>query len=418
MTLLDTLSAGIEDQLDDAAPAAVRAIDLDGDLSEQQLPLSRSGDPYRQLLALVRRGEQPLGWLTLPVAPDGTVSLEALVQPAVMGSAVLENGRLSPSANGLPEAMMTVVVTTCANTDLVLGCIDRICAECSGPTEIIVVENRPTGSTVEQDLGQRSHDGPLIRYVAEPRRGLSRARNAGLRAARGEFVVFTDDDILVDRTWMLAIRTAFFEIPTADCVTGPILPLELETPAQVLVERFASFGKGFLRRVYSIDDPPPDQPLFPFSAGYFGSGANMAFRTETMRQMGGFDTRLGAGTIARAGEDLDVCIRLLAAGRRLVYEPCAVVWHRHPDSYDRLRRQVFGYGVGLGAMLSKQIIAGPHRFALLARAPRGIAYFRDPKSRKNVSRGPSFPRGLTRLEYTGVLCGPAAYLMSHLGRWR
>jgi GT2 family glycosyltransferase len=415
MTLFDTLSAGLQDELADAAPAAVRVIELDGDLGQQRLPPSRDGDPYRHLLALARRGEQPLGWLSVPVARDGTVSLDALADASVLTSAAAAvNGHLQPHTGGIPEPLMSVVVTTCANSDLVLACIDSICSQRSGPTEIIVVENRPSSSTVERDLGRRPDRDVRIEYVAEPGRGLSRARNAGLRAARGELVVFTDDDILIDRTWMRAIRAAFVEIPTADCVTGPILPLELETPAQILVERFASFGKGFVRRVYSIDEPPPDQPLFPFSAGYFGSGANMAFRTEVIRRMGGFDTRLGAGTVARAGEDLDICIRLLASGKRLVYEPGAIVWHRHPDTYERLRRQVFGYGVGLGAMLSKQVIVGPHRLALLARAPRGIAYFRDPGSRKNASRGPSFPRSLKRLEHAGVLLGPLAYLLSHV----
>jgi hypothetical protein len=231
-------------------------------------------------------------------------------------------------------------------------------------------------------------------------------------------VAFTDDDVVVDAGWVPAIRASFAADPDVSCLTGLILPLELETPAQVLVERFATFGKGFCPRVFALESPPPEQPLFPYTAGYFGSGANMAFRTDVLRDLGGFDPVLGTGTQARGGEDLDVCIRLLHRGGRLAYEPGAIVWHRHPDTQARLRRLVFDYGAGLGAMLSKQLLTGPNRWTIVSRAPRGLRYFIDPASRKNASRGPVFPAGLSRLEQAGLLYGPVAYLSSRLRRGR
>src|SRR5258708_26419902 len=138
----------------------------------------------------------------------------------------------------------------------------------------------------------------------------------------------------------------------------------------------------------------------------------MAFSTAFVRSIGGFDAVLGAGTPARACEDLDICIRLLRAGGHLAYEPRTIVWHRHPDNGARLRRQVFHYGTGLGAMLFKQLVTGPGRWEILSRAPQGIRYFGNPRSRKNASRGDAFPRGLTRLERAGVLYGPLAYMIS------
>jgi GT2 family glycosyltransferase len=398
--------------LDGGAPLAVRLIDIDHRATEFRLSVDGDRGPYRRLLALIRNNGRPLGWVALPVARDGTASLAGLVDSVDLTSE--PPASLAP-ATGAP---LSVVVTTCADADAVVRCVDGILACADEQVEIVVVENRPILSRVERRLSDHYGDDQRVRYVEEHDRGLSRARNAGLRAARGDLVAFTDDDILVDHAWLSAIRTGFALSPDIDCVTGLILPCELETPAQVLVERFASFGKGFARRIYSLDDPPADQPLFPYTAGYFGSGANMAFRTASIRRLGGFDPMLGAGTGTRGGEDLDICIRLLQAGGRLAYEPGAIVWHRHPDTGARLRRQVFGYGMGLGAMLSKHIITGPDRWSIASRAPEGIRYFTDPDSRKNAARGAVFPRNLSRLERLGVICGPSAYLTTRLRRHR
>lgn len=398
--------------LDAEPPVAVRLIDLESNMDKLRLPPSRDGEPYRRLLALLRKEGSPLGWIALPVSPSGEVSLEALAEacePAIEP----RPGRPGQSGSApAADSLLSIVVATCANPELVVHCVEAIQSSATGSFEVIVVENRPAGSTVEHTLEKHFQGDKRIRYVEEHRPGLSRARNAGLDAARGDLVAITDDDVRVDPAWVPAIRAAFAAMPEVDCVTGLILPLELETPAQLLDERFANFGKGFVRRIYSLDAPPPDQPLFPYTAGYFGSGANMAFRTKAIREIGGFDRALGTGTPARGGEDLDICIRLLHSGRSLTYEPAAIAWHRHPDTHAGVRQQVFDYGVGLGAMLSKQIVVGPNRWALVSRSLQGIRYYTNPESRKNALRGRTFPRSLIRLERTGLLFGPIAYLAS------
>jgi GT2 family glycosyltransferase len=420
--------------LDGRAPVAVRTVDLEGRLDHLELPLSRSGEPYHAMLGLVRLGGRPLGWLALPVAGDGVVALDDVFAAAASGTlaelndtlpeshsdgppiVARVNGRVPKAFAASPDSnpLLSIVVATCANVTSVVRCVEAILAGLAGPCEIVVVENRPKGSTVGLALEERFDGDERVRYVEERGRGLSRARNAGLELAGGDLVAFTDDDVVVDARWVPTIRAAFAERPEVGCVTGLILPLELETPTQLLVERFASFGKGFRPRVYSLEAPPPEQPLFPYTAGYFGSGANMAFRTDVLRGLGGFDPVLGTGTRARGGEDLDICIRLLHAGGRLAYEPGAIVWHRHPDTEARLRRQVFDYGAGMGAMLSKQLLTGPDRWTIVSRAPQGLRYFTDPDSRKNALRGSSFPGSLNRLERAGLLYGPVAYLASRL----
>jgi GT2 family glycosyltransferase len=405
----DTTPGELSEHLNGHVPLAVRVIDVEQREGHLSLLPSESGEPYRTLLALLRRNGDPIGWITLPVSADGRVALDAV--PGYGAPASRADGRGDRNGHQGPQPLLSVVVTTCADVQRVLGCVERLRSSAVGPFELIVVENRPQRSTVAVELRRRFHGDERISYVEEHQRGLSRARNAGLHAARGELVAFVDDDILVDEAWMGAVRSGFDDVG-ADCVTGLILPVELETRAQVLVERFSSFGKGFLRRTYSAEEPPEDQPLFPYTAGYFGSGANMAFRTDVARRLGGFDPARGAGTLARAGEDLDMCIRLLQAGGRLAYEPRAIVWHRHPATHSRLRAQVFGYGVGLGAMLTKQLARGPRRLALIRRFPSALGYLLDPASRKNAGKGGGFPARLDALELLGLLFGPLAYISS------
>jgi O-antigen biosynthesis protein len=278
--------------------------------------------------------------------------------------------------------------------------------------EVIVVENRPGSSATLRMIAERFAEEPRLRYVEESSPGLSRARNAGLRVAEGEVVAFTDDDVIVDSAWIRRCAKAFERADDVACVTGLILPRELQTCSQLLLEQFAGFGKGFRRRTYRLREARGADPLFPYTPGMIGSGANTVLRADVGRHLGGFETRLGAGTPARGGEDLELYIRLLYEGYAIAYEPGAIVWHEHPDGTARLRRQVYGYGVGLGAMLTQQLVAGPERSALLRAVPAGISYARDPGSRKNALKRADYPRRLDWLERVGMVVGPAAYIAS------
>lgn len=392
-------------------PIATRLLDLEDCPEALQLPPSRDGRPYRSLLALLRRSKEPLGWAAFPVLPDGTVQLKTALTP---------DGAPSPSPGREPvppdKGLLSIVIATCADPSRVVDCLESVLASGDEELDLIVVENRPPGTLVKDAIEARFPRDPRIRLVEEERRGLSSARNAGLAVARGELIGFIDDDVRIDPEWISAIRSAFAASPAVACVTGLILPLEFETPAQLLDERFANYGKGFVKRTYSLNVQPPDQPLFPYSAGHFGSGANMAFRTEALRRLGGFDPALGTGTPARGGEDLDICVRVLQAGQSLAYDPAAIVWHRHPETFAHVRRQVFDYGVALGAMLSKHFVLGPDRSRLARRAIDGIRYFVSPSARKNALRGTSFPAALIRRERLGLALGPLAYLASRVSQ--
>ena len=411
---------------------AVRVVDLDQPIADIALPPARSGRGYESLLVVPRLHGSPLGTLYLDLRDPARAPREELF--CAIWDRVGDEIRAHLRADGVlpprgPEdftppsgpctdmplregPMASVIVTTCADADTTVRCLNAVLAMAYTPFEVIVVDNRPVGSAVRSAVRDRFGADPRVRIVDEVRPGLAVARNTGLREAEGEFIGVIDDDVLVDRDWLGRIARRFEVQPGLSCVTGLILPAELETSEQALIERFAAFGKGFSRRTFSVADVPDADRLFPYAGGQFGSGANTALRAEAVDRLGGYEERLGAGTPARGGEDLDLFIRWLLAGAKIEYEPAALVWHRHPAAAGAARRQAINYGIGLSAMLTHRSLACGERARLARAAPAGIAYLRDGNSRRNRSRGEQFPRSLTMWEALGLAAGPFAYLAS------
>jgi cellulose synthase/poly-beta-1,6-N-acetylglucosamine synthase-like glycosyltransferase len=84
-----------------------------------------------------------------------------------------------------------------------------------------------------------------VRYVREDRPGLAIAHNRGLQEVTASLVAFTDDDVQVDPGWLRELVLEFLADERVACVTGLILPMQLETPSQAWIEQFGGFGKGF-----------------------------------------------------------------------------------------------------------------------------------------------------------------------------
>jgi glycosyltransferase involved in cell wall biosynthesis len=312
------------------------------------------------------------------------------------------------------EPGVTVAIATRDRTDSLLRCLASLSRLNYRAFDVVVVDSAPASDTTARALAGRQDWPFTLRYVRAARPGLALAHNEALPAVTGEIVAFTDDDVEVDPEWLSALAAAFTETGAA-CVTGLIVPAELETRAQLLVEQAGGFARGFTQRRFTRDMPDPE-PLFPFTAGRFGSGANMAFRTDWLLGHGGFDPATGAGTPARGGDDLVAFLRTIIDGGMLVYEPAAVVRHWHRRDYQGMRRQAFGYGMGLGAYLAAAIWRRPALLAAMARrAGPAAVHLLGSGSAKNSGRGESFPRELVWRELAGVLAGPLGYARS---RWR
>jgi GT2 family glycosyltransferase len=306
---------------------------------------------------------------------------------------------------------VTVIIGTRDRSDRLDACLKTLLALDYPAFDVLVVDNDPTTSDTAELVAARGAATGKIAYLREDRRGLGAAHNCGLAAASGTIVAFTDDDVAVDRYWLSELVAPFVTNTRVAGASGLILPAALETPAQRLLEAHGRFGKGFEARLFDLGPNRPDDALFPFAAGRLGSGANMAFDAAWLRDSGGFDAALGVGTPARGGDDLLALFRLVTSGRTLAYCPSALVWHYHHCDSAAVPRQVFGYGVGLGAYLASAVAHEPRVLAKMAyRAPAGLAYLRT------GIRPNWWPRSLMRLELRGLLYGPLAYAVSRVAR--
>ena len=396
----------------DIGAVQVAELDLDGD--EAVLRPGPGSPPvtHGEVFVLVRRGGRPVGTL-LGRVPEGADPRAVLAERARAES--------GPAVFGDPgePPFTSVVVATRERAGQLARALDSLLAQDHPRFEIVVVDNAPVTSET-RELIERKY-AERVRYVREPVPGLAGAHNAGLDAVRGEVVAFTDDDVVADPRWLTELSAPFAADAGLGCCTGLILPALLTTPAQVLLESHGGFAKGFTPRTYDPARPPGDEPLFPFTAGRFGSGANMAFRTAVLRSVGGFDPATGAGTAARGGDDLYGFVRVLAQGHRLRYTPYALVWHHHRETWRDLETQAYGYGAGLTAYLTAVLVNRPALLpAFLARLPRGLAHARALTAVREAEGGGTpgdhdvrthpWPRRLSRLQRRGMLYGPAGYL--------
>lgn len=399
-----------------------------------------SGRRHSRALLVVKLHEHPIGLVELDLgdsglAPAGVAisiwkSLSDEVNRHLLADGLRPIDRLDPG--GIPaeteplcvrrrrEAIerapfVTVAIATRNRPELLSECLETLMVLEYGRYEILVVDNAPSDDATHELIRNRYASAP-IRYVREPEPGLAIAHNRALRETSAEVIAFTDDDVLVDRLWLLELVRRF-ECERVACVTGMILPFELETPSQLWLEQYGGFSKGFHDRVFDLDRNRPADPLFPYAAGRLGSGASMAFRTDVLRRIGGFDPAIGVGTPALGGDDLAAFFDIVASGHAVAYTPCALVRHRHYADYESLRRQAYGYGVGLTAFLTKTLVDRPTRVFEVARMiPRGLVYALSPASGKNAGKSAGYPRELTWLELRGMLRGPDAYLRSRAGR--
>ena len=430
MTLQNTGSARSE-----FTPVLLKEVELSLPLQPQLDRDEAERNAYERLRLLVALHSMPLGVIDLKLQ-GGHLSADELVSVIWrdLGHRIADHMRqddipfgekLTPAGLPFPfppkctverdrllarAPFASVVVATRDRPQLLAASLTSLLAQDYPRYEIIVVDNAPTSDSTAEFVKRSFGHSSLVRYVREDLPGTSWARNLGIREARGEFVAFADDDVLLDSKWLAGLAAGFQISPQVGCVTGMILPLELETQAQMWIEQYGGFTKGFERRVFDVRDHRPDSPLFPYNAGMFGSGANMAFRTTVLREMGGFDSALGGGSPAQGGEDLAAFFQVLAGGYQLVYEPSAIVRHNHIRNYSTLTRKMYGYGVGLSAYLTKSLYDNPE-FVLdfITKIPRGLSFVFSSQSSKNSRKGPDYPRELTSAERKGMLVGPFAY---------
>lgn len=247
----------------------------------------------------------------------------------------------------MPANDVSVVICTRDRGEALDWCLKSVTAQTSAPKEIVVIDNSGDGGA--EPICRHF---PEVRHVHEPRPGLSVARNAGIRASRGEIIAFTDDDVELHPSWTAEIARAFSS-KDIEALAGLVLPARLDTRAQRIFQlEMGGFGSTFVPLRF---DHQFFEETRPHGAHVWkiGAGANMAFRRRLFERIGLFDERLGAGA-SGCSEDSELWYRMLAGGGVCLYEPRAVVFHHHRRELPELRQQMRSYMKGHVAALVAQ----------------------------------------------------------------
>ncbi len=190
---------------------------------------------------------------------------------------------------------MSVVVSTMNRLEDIERCLNSLSRQEFSNFEVVVVDSSSEVIAEEVRYIAQKHNA---KYTQEQKKGLSIARNKGVRESSGEIVVFTDDDAVPETSWLKEISAAF-ENDAVGFVCGKILTVNND------IEVGVSASQGTYENVYW--------------------GVNLAFRRYVLEKIGGFDE-----TFQLAGEDLDVVLKALNAGFKGSYTPKAKVWHVKP----------------------------------------------------------------------------------------
>ncbi len=330
------------------------------------LPTLEALDGYLGVWAILRLRGVPIGYLKAPVSGGrchASTLAKAILDEHVWDiiAALMREGLLADPPRqfdvsellSLPAASVsfwqlhadtapkvTVAVCTRDRTADLAICLQALQGLDYPNLDMLVVDNAPSGTQTAELVRTRF---PAVRYVCEPRPGLDWARNRAILESRGEIIAYTDDDVVVDPGWVKAIARAFIEHSDVMAVTGLVVPFQIESEAQALFELYGGFGRGFARKWWNVEPGIP-VPWRLLGAGQFGTGANMAYRRNLFDQIGLFDPALDVGTATRGGGDLEMFFRVIKAGHTLMYEPEAMIRHRHRRDYESLKTQIYSNG--------------------------------------------------------------------------
>ncbi len=221
--------------------------------------------------------------------------------------------------SGRLPRLVSVVIPTYNATATLGAQLDALDGQdYQGPVEVVVSDNGSTDG-LPQALAGRTSTLPVRRVDASDRRGVSHARNVGVREASGDLILICDADDVVAPGWVSAMVAAAAD---ADLVGGPLDPSVINDGSDV-AWRFPH---------------PPDRLPVKLRFLPYAHGCNVGVWRDVVDAIGGWDETYGPG-----GEDVDFAWRLQLAGGRLVNVPAAVVHYRHRTGVRGLARQMAGY---------------------------------------------------------------------------
>jgi glycosyltransferase involved in cell wall biosynthesis len=188
--------------------------------------------------------------------------------------------------------------------------------------ELLVVDNNSTDGTRGFTERLAAHDSHL-KYIFEPSQGLSYARNSGIRASKGESIVFVDDDVYFSPNWLTALASTLERRVEVACIGGKVM-LHFDSGQPNWIDDDILWIYGITR--YDDHERELQFPEIP-------RGGNMAFRRTVFEQIGIFHTSLGRkGKNLLSCEDNHLFLRIAKAGMKTIYSPDVQISHRIPAS--------------------------------------------------------------------------------------
>lgn len=247
----------------------------------------------------------------------------------------MSHSEVPAPASGTPTSV-SVCICTHNRASLLSRTLERL-RELGAPdgvsVDVIVVDNGSTDGTRALVNEFVATDPERFSYVHEPELGLAHARNRGLRETRSAVVVFLDDDAVPRGGWLEALLEGYRVGDDVAVVGGQVL-LDFEGPGKPrwltkpLYDCYSERNMGAEQEIVECHD-----------LGEYPYGANVSFRTDVARSMGGFDATLGqrGRSFSRAGEESQLCRVISDAGYRILMHPRAVVDHVIPRERMTLR---------------------------------------------------------------------------------
>ncbi|MGE5846426.1 MAG: glycosyltransferase [Ignavibacteria bacterium] len=413
----------------------IKIVDINISPSAGKLKDLGNLENYKLLKGLVRWDNLAIGFIEVPVV-NGSVSKTEIIKSITLHhskkilSIVLQKRYEYTKGNESPAfiknyPLVTVAVCTRNRAENLELCIDSLLKLKYPKIEIIIIDNSPsdysTRNLVKQfneKIGSASNNSKTLKYCCESIPGLNWARNRAVREAQGEIIAFTDDDVVVDEYWIDELVKLFDDAPDVMAVTGLVVPFKLEYCPEYLFEQYGGFGRGFNRIWYrwsGINENGKKEKAAKFfgGTGKFGTGANMAFRKKVFEKTGMFDPSLDVGTPTNGGGDLEMFFRIIKSGFSLVYEPNAIVWHRHRETYEDLKIQIRNNGIGFYAYLTRSFaVYKDERFRIVYLGLWWFLYWNIRRLILSFIKPGYFPRDLIFAELKGSVIGPWNYLKS------
>lgn len=406
-------------------PIRVDDLELTEKVTDVHLPERADGLSYEGARLLVRLQGMPLGYVCVEkgglaaeeVAAAVWRELETVInarrrQHGLEGLRTLTTEGVK-AESALAEAIdrrpfVSVVLCTRDRPNSLLVTLRGLATQHYKAFEVVVVDNAPSSDDTRDAFRSEFGADRRFRYVREPERGSSSAKNRGVAEAAAEIIAFTDDDVRVDKRWLEGIVRGFQQTDDVACVTGLVRAAALDNGVQLYFDQRQAWGLSCERRIFDLSDHRDHSPLYPYSNVY-GAGANFAMTRTALSELGGFDAALGAGTLSGGGEDLDIFVRTVLAGHRLVYEPSAIVSHVHRAEIGELSRQMRAYGSGATAALTALLLRSRRaRLELPTKVVIGAIRISAIGSRTKDQT--ELPSGLVRQELQGMMRGPWLYL--------